>query len=280
MATCLSQPLRMAIQDTVAGKRIAKFDWIREHYLDGLLGTGQKEVSSFSYNATDFSDMAKQILNSDPDMNGMRVYLASYIYNGNPDNDLLVPNGLVGKLALVFAPTKQVGSFPAGDTGDFYVIMPVIVNYGTQIPKSDWKNTPKMIVAEWVRSYRVNKLPTLTYRLLRNDTECLWYNKKDFLEFLDEMECRINKGIDIYLKVSFGAFEANEIIDTNIAGLRGRRNVNEQLTLVFTIMEDNKALKEYVAVDLFTGVMWANGDDYDTGVPCPPADGCTGGLLP
>jgi len=215
-------------------------------------------------------DSFKQLVtmvNDVPDSTGMQVYFACYTIT-HDTSDAYIPRGKQGDLILVFVPSKdENGNDRAAIANKFYTIN--VRNNNSIVQISDQSAT------KWINHY----LHSIYYDLLSDpdmlgnmETKAIWFNKGGLIE-LDGI---LNNTQFSKVTIHFAAYTDGESVNFGTKVMTRYERVDNQLTIIFTVIEAKTNLP-FAFTDEETANMEFkkfDDDDYDTGLPCPPAQGC------
>ncbi len=260
----------------LAYNRTMRFESLKkgkiDHYVNGI------HDLLIRYEYTAFKALLDAILNT-KDVTGMRVYFACYPKNGDPDYDgTHVPNGHAGHITLLYVPTTHKGSNDLTDIETYYTFN----GSGNKMITL----TDKTQALRWARAYRNGIRTQLDPDTAGEDTNSIWYSKAS----VEYMNTDIPNHV-LYqnsITVFFGAYDKNESTpaDTEIgSGQTKSLPVSNQLAIIFGTGQDPLtafAAKKKPSFWQLLKKLFAqttDPEDYDTGAPCPPAEGCSGSSL-
>jgi hypothetical protein len=248
--------------------------------------------------------------------NGMRIYFAAYTLTDIDPSDQVYATGRTNRLVPVFVPTteKKVGNdYINVDKPDTYFILDVINKTGLREIKPA---TGKAWIKNYYDVVLPKLNTTFTGTDSYGDTQSLWYNNKDLAEWRDEMICQhkqtaspVNtihffwatyaKNCTFYTGVSKPTLTTElatagrltllfQLPDALVAVHKERQellrkranaiyqqNLNKAKSLKFNIQKKNTNQKALGAP--FPPPPPPPSGEYDTGVPCPPAENCATG---
>jgi hypothetical protein len=215
--------------------------------------------------------------------NGVRVYPGSYLtVAGDPGSDY-IPAGQEGKLTLIFVPTKpgkdQDGSPNGLNVDDADNVYTICGNMLVHLPNPANVPPRASTASNWIRNFQ-NKLPnlekdgsTFTGNTSFKETRSLWYsmnsiagNNMDDPGLISYARCMNQTPDDPTNPVDgviakFACFLPND----------GKQYPYYQLTLIFDLHQKQDQQMAGSFGSLPFGI---KGVDTDTGLPCPPDDGC------
>jgi hypothetical protein len=271
------------IQKPVSDARIALFINSKKKILDDALYP-QTENSFLVYSFDVFIRMLELFAYRRDMYNGIRVYFASYLsVDGDPGCDY-IPAGQEGKLTLIFVPTKQ-GKDPDGspnienidDIDNCYTICNNVL-----FRLSNPTNVPSRAdtASNWIRSFQ-SKIANLekdgktyTGSTSFRETRSLWYsmqsiagNNADDAGLISYARCMSQTPDDPTNPVDgviakFASFLASD----------GKPYPYYQMTLIFDLHQKNDP--PMTGISFSSLPFGIKGVDTDTGLPCPPDDGC------
>ncbi len=161
-------------------------DWYLSNKYQALCDhVSRPETICLLFKQNRFSNMLSNILTEET--NGLRIYLASYPNDGQPN----VPAGYGNLITLIFSPTIQNDSVTYADRGDFYLLN----------PDSDYLDITEE-ASNWINNYQTQQLQQVLnklYPFAEGDTKSIWYEKSNIQELTEEMLCQNASGIRIYL---------------------------------------------------------------------------------
>ncbi len=181
------------------------------------------------------------ILTKDPTATGLKIYFGAFAATGNVDDKYAVDNTNI--LVPIFVLTKQQDTVAHHDCSGYYIFDP-----RTQLLVPVLKESVRI----WVNNYRKN------LDMVTDETRSLWFNKADVVQWKNVLDCRKKcypamKEMIMY----WGIYEADA------DGMTGIKN---KLTLLFYVPGEPDSYKG----------RFGDGGAYDTSVPCPPGDNCSG----
>ncbi|MGK6351087.1 hypothetical protein [Parapedobacter sp. DT-150] len=189
-------PHRTYVSQETATSRIM---WYKDHkkkHLDRVvsaLNPNHQERIYFYYPKAavilELFDTLMKIAGAD----GVRVYFGSYGKHGDPDND--------GKLALVYAPTKNIAGVDTDIPDSFYMVHPQkgAISIAPQ--------EAKILITNYLDTKRDKLTPTLCEDDIKEqllETKQIFFNQCHIKEIRDEIDYQLNNqygvsGIKIYI---------------------------------------------------------------------------------
>lgn len=235
------------------------------------------------YTKNAFVDLLNKILyepdNKATNNTGLRVYFACFPENIQPGNNQEIPPNKRGYMTLIFAPTECAvydddTKTELKDTGVYYIyiskaagdeFMPI-----NQDPH-DWVNGYETGIRDHLNKY-INRH--------QKETKGLWYKRKTLVETLQS----ISEENTNYITAAFATYLNDDNASVYYYGEKitpGDYPLSNQLTLVF---HTDRTHNFTTLVNLFTHFELMFNPKlaiqyYDTGAPCPPAEGCNGAGL-
>jgi hypothetical protein len=240
----------MYIPKSISQARITAFQ-LKYSLLSSLIG--KLENRYLFYTATDFIAMMRYLF-TDPNVNGLRIYIASYSQEG----DSRVPANCGELLTVIYASTKKIKGIHK-DTGNYFTLAP-----GGSFDPNQSK-LDNIISSEWVSNYQNSKLPILNATVTKSegDTKSIHYTKEKIVDLIEEMLCQQATGIRAYFCT---------IADASV--------YQQKLMLEFMLTTKIDDVETEFFIDDREG--FSDRPDLgnlDTGNPCPPAT-CGGAYLP
>lgn len=276
------------IKNADALKKAIRFETFKKGKIEKELG-GKKHDLQIRYNDKAFLDfLDNHIIQSG--VTGMRVYFACYPQKGDADcNDEHVPKDHEGHLTLIFVATNEVSLNDLKDIETYYIyklVNPITKSYSF-LPTQD-----KQQAKRWVDSYvkRIRNKHLDQDCASGEDTNSVWYSIRSVTEMRQDIPKHplYNNSISVF----FSAYDANEPpIYAEVGKYQGgsgpqqRKDlpVSNQLGLIFGTGETTDS---FLGQSPKTGfwqrlkkIFFTDPADYDTGAPCPPAEGCSGSSL-
>ena len=276
-----------------AQDRIDIFTNLKKKVLDPF-APDKNENDHIPVSLTQFLALLTRFADPTRKYTGMRMYFASYQKDGAPAG---IPDTQDGKLILIFVPTM-----PGYDIGGYDDLSECWVIYDTNLihlpTRIQGGNPASDLAYRWIRNYRDNRrrvangLNDNGIAVTGNnnfvDTNCLWYQMPviagglvggrvdcGMIQYIkDRMAVGVPNPID-GMQISFGAYTGADSIDG--------QPPYYQLTALFRLHQATS--KTFLSLGSVSG-----GDkegirhhkhhlfdtDADTGLPCPPADPCSG----
>jgi hypothetical protein len=267
----LLKPPPSHLPGSEARRRYDYFGYFKLWQIEGILGRRQQDL--FRYHALEFLRLIDKInINSG---NGLRVYFA------------VDPAGPV--MTLIYSITNGSGTNQTNDIGQYFIFD--AAGMLQDIAKVDASN--------WVTEFRKPKgvLSALTNGGSQwpdtTDTKALWYSIETMQATASDIRTKYAGRLDHLLITAFlGAYQADiqgpalQDFDYGPAiGMWEGLDVTNRMTIVFgtgrkpdeTLFEPSAIKRAWKKVTRFAALLFEP-DNYDTGAPCPPAEGCGAGL--
>ncbi|HEY4063716.1 MAG TPA: hypothetical protein VGM30_17530 [Puia sp.] len=280
------------IPAALAEARIKYFMDNKKPILDGMIAY-KPEIEKITYSPSVFLQLLGILMKTPGKYSGVRVYFGSYLWSDTDPGIKYIPAGMEENLVLLFVPTIADGStgniVHKDDTTSIYAI-----SFNQLVLLPDPSNTipAKDTASNWIRHFQ-SKIPSLNMKAIRttgnaafDETRSNWYKIENFID--TDPNCI---GLATFIQTLQKA--GNLVcIDTHPACYTPKDSFDEaKLTLVFVLKSSNKL----DSTNYFFGTNNTNFDingfvkdpfdddpGADTGLPCPPDDGCINGgsLLP
>lgn len=190
----------------------------------------------------------------------VRIYFASF----GDDND--TPDGQVNRFTYIFSVAEVTSNNPltSKDLGSYFNVLP-----GQAFTPTGSIVDPAL-ASKWVKNWQTGPLAGITVddksqnrddhnRL--SDTKCVIYLLAHLKELVDEIACQGATGVRLYL--------ATYLDDDG--------NFPKRMATQFEMIDEGG---DVIDIDRTCRPKPQKILGFDTGSPCPPAVGCTGGLLP
>jgi hypothetical protein len=281
------QPSSTRITDDLTKDRVAQFMLKKTKILDPIVNGGENTTLAYPFEV--FIPMLEMFAASTQNYSGLRIYFASYV-TGDADT----PGGQEEKLTLLYVPTKKkaVNANLIIHVDDLSSIFTIINGQLKHLADPSTVSRDKDQASRWVSNFQKNRIPKLEpdganhihdtgYR----ESRSLWYG----MGALNGDSTIGEPGIIRYARcmnktpdepgnpvdgivVRFAAFTDDEFFDEIYPPY--------QLTVIFVLHQKNDPPE--VGITLGSGTDHLTAIPTDTGLPCPPDNGCTGGgtLLP
>ncbi len=261
-----TKPALMYICPEAAAKAIAKFIKDKHHLLSRIIN--KPEECYFYFTPHQFEELYELVGKQNPEtkISGLRIFFASYVLNGEPENDRLVPAGKQDCMTLIFVPTTYID----GVHKNIHPCVHLNPVDGTVQPIGS------AIATEWVNNYLEKKHKPLSDKMGKEETKSMWYPAESLVNLFCVIRCQQDtngKNVSKVLTL-LSAYPAQHCVLN--------KDVGHQLTLTFTLMEELvRAGTTYLSEIMFNTNDALNlFEDYDTGIPCPPSDACDDNLPP
>lgn len=291
--TCYPGPLTVQIPKQVFDERtrLFKAPGGKQEVLTNALGSFQP-ASDTGYDLFEFFTNLTELLNKG---DGIRIYFAAFATTGTAAADMPYVTGRENRLVPIFVPTKEDLTNPINNNvpNEFYI--PDVIR------KKGLRKIESGTARAWIKKYVSAISP--------EDTRALWYNNKDLKPWCDEMICqhrRINSNVD-QIGLYWATYEQDYSFYTGVSNPipTGIKPTKGLLTLLFqvpnAIVSTDSARQlafrqQYTALKKkyteksklatlsshektlnkrrLKKMLLGGGGEYDTGVPCPPADNC------
>lgn len=257
---------------------------------------------SISYSVDQFINLLTEVVETNDNgeyiYTGIRVYFACYMHSTsgnnsyeNSENDRVrIPvnsagKPIIGHLALIFVPTIQYGNIDTQDSDKYYVF--------TTDGKTHQKLDKDFTI--WINEYGkpggiYEKLSQDKVNLPNGETRSLWYCIDSLQKTYDDLVTNYSSGQTDAITAFFAAYPTASVPPKTYPFFFSRtkvlyKDVSSQLTIIFgtgpvpwqSRFKKNSLFRRLLRIAKTRLVRYDN-TDYDTGAPCPPADGCTGGI--
>lgn len=219
--------------------------------------------------------------------NGVRIYFAAITKNGIGTKDEPYVMGRENTLIPIFVPTieKIKGSIVYNEDLKVYYIPDVLQNNGL-------RKISDTTAKAWVNYYRNKFIPELTPK--KDETQTLWFRSSDVMEWHNEMICQheqTNSPVNT-IDLFWGVYDKDLSFFTGVANRKptGDLAITGKLTLLFHVKDAailQKDARRQLFLKMFNAYKKKNkiagiappffSGEYDTGVPCPPAENCGDG---
>jgi hypothetical protein len=294
--SCSDQIPGCIIDPGLAQKRIGHYtDQQKKDVLSGLIGY-KDEIETVDYPLGPFLELLDFITMEPGRFSGLRVYFASYLWSDTDPGSKYIPTGLEENLTLVFVPTINTpnpanpgSSVPQDDVTNIFTIC---FNKLQRLPNPRTAPRGQDTASNWIRHFQ-NKYPVLNpdgvqkaKNLNFKETRSIWYQIGMFVDndqrigLVSFMKC-LQKDPDnplIGVQAKMACYDHSDN--------QPNFQIEYQLTPVFMLHLKNPS----ATGDFFFGTTaFGFGEENlkgnrpfvdppaDTGLPCPPDDGCPGG---
>jgi hypothetical protein len=264
-APCLNPPAKMHIDDVVSSMFIGNFIMNKQKVLSAMKFGGVTERHFIDIIPDDFTALISEIAKRGF---GLRIYIAC---------------DAKGLLTVVFVHTQK-GTFEYEDVVNSYTTIDTKTGNIVKISQSVARELRNKYYDPKATS-GATKWEELTKVLKKYETKCIVYSSELIREFNAEFDCLASNGINVSdVTLYFGAYPVDEVLTyTDAGGAIQKYNIGGQMALFFSVFYEDATPLSFVRVeaDVAAGksLFFTEKDDYDTGIPCPPATGCDGSDL-
>lgn len=284
---CSTTRLQLEIPRSSFDQRILNFKKDGKYTKLENLGGSLHAEGITGLNLSEFFAKLKEIATYDTGYvkaNGVRVYFAAITKNGIGVKDEPYVTGRENTLIPIFVPTieKVNGSNVYNEDLKVYYIPDVL-------QKNGLRKITYTTAKAWVNYYRNKFIPELTTK--KDETQTLWFRSSDIMEWHNEMICQheqTNSPVNT-IDLFWGVYEKDFSFFSGVANQKptGNLAITGKLTLLFHV-KDAAVLpqdaRQQIFLKMFNAYKKKNkiappffSGEYDTGVPCPPAENCGDG---